>query len=289
MVPTSIGGIAVLLLIVIPGLHYELLRERHRAGRDDSTFVEISRVLLSGFLLSSTAFFILGLMRFIGPDAVIDTRRLLEDKNYSSSHLILIAWSGFWFLTLTLTAGALMAARWPSDTGFRSATESAWVYTFARTPLDAAEKQGLAFPYIRTEITLKSGDKYGGLIANYSKNIDMADRELVLEGPLTIIRKSGGQTESVDNPRWHRLILPASEISSILVLYEAKPSGDSSSPQTSQHTGSLVRHPARLAYHRIKAIFKSVHKRRSYSQLLTQLLLVELGVLLICGLLTHLS
>ena len=48
MVFATIVGIVVLVLLVLPGLAFELIRQRRRAGRDDSLFIEASRVLVAG-------------------------------------------------------------------------------------------------------------------------------------------------------------------------------------------------------------------------------------------------
>ena len=61
VVPSSAGGLVGLLLILAPGIWYELIRQRSRPGRGDSAFVEVSRILLAGVLVSLTALILLGI------------------------------------------------------------------------------------------------------------------------------------------------------------------------------------------------------------------------------------
>ena len=286
MVPLNPGGIVVLVLLIIPGLHYELLREQYRPGRDDSPFVEISRVLLSGFLLSGVAFLMLGFVRLVGPDAVADPEKLLEERQYFSSHLPLMAWSTLWFLAFALTSGALLASKWPKDAELQSAMETAWVSVFTRTPQEAAAAQGVPSPLSKVEVTLKNGKVYRGTVKSYTKDVQIADRELVLEGPIRTVDEDD-QVIEMNTPSWRRLVLPAAEIASILVRYEAKPSSGVEPTEASATVSRWSTPPLTRVYRHIRGVSENLYGRRHEPLLLAQLLTAEFGGLLFWGLISR--
>jgi hypothetical protein len=241
--------------------------------------MEFSRVLLSGVFLSGAALTILGAVRLLGPKIILDPRRLLADHSYLSSHLILVMWSAGWFLALSLTLGAYAASTWPGDPVIHSTIESSWVLVFARVPQQAAARQNKPSPSIVVEATLKDGRTYKGLLADYSKNIDRVDRELVLGGPLTTV-VGDGRSVSLSEKEWHRVILPASEITSILVRYRAQPD-----EVVAAHAARLANHADAPRYRKAIANFRSVtswwYGNRKNSACLGALLIAEVIILLI--------
>jgi Family of unknown function (DUF6338) len=289
MVPATVGGVAVLLLLVLPGLHYELLRESRRAGRDDSPFVEISRVLLSGSLLSTATFIILGIVRLWAPTAVLDPRILLEEKHYLADHLVLAGWSIGWFIVLALTFSALAAAKWPNEPSLTAVTESSWITTFLRTPNTTAARRELPPPYVKAEVTLKTGRVYRGMISDFSKNLEIADRELVLGNPLATV-EADGILKALDTLPWQRLILPASEISSILVLYEARrdDTSDASSSQTLTRRADRLPASVRHVYKHAQHYLRRAYQNRVNPRFLAKLIVIEVIIFATSGLLSKL-
>jgi uncharacterized protein DUF6338 len=56
MVPTSTIAFIAFFLLVIPGASYEILRSKSRLPREESPFLHISRILLSGTLITALTF-----------------------------------------------------------------------------------------------------------------------------------------------------------------------------------------------------------------------------------------
>jgi hypothetical protein len=59
VVPQTIGALASFLALVAPGIVFELLRERRRAGARESAFHEASRVAVSSLAFTLAATMIL--------------------------------------------------------------------------------------------------------------------------------------------------------------------------------------------------------------------------------------
>jgi Family of unknown function (DUF6338) len=94
LVPASAISVAVFLLLVAPGTCYELLRQKTRHPRDETAFIEISRVLLSGMLITALALALLAAVRFAAPFALLDLSSLLQHgATYVAHHVVLTGWS----------------------------------------------------------------------------------------------------------------------------------------------------------------------------------------------------
>ena len=220
MVPTNVGGIVVLLLLVVPGIWYELLRQRYRPGRDDSAFIEIGRILMAGVVISGLALTLLALVRLLGPHVVADLGALLTDSGYLGRHLVFTGVTLAFFLALSLS----MAPIWlhlTATTGLQSGMqpESAWVTAFSRIPADHARKQGFEW---RGHVVLEvhfTGDAppLRGRMAGYSPQLDLADRELILGPPLESYDAGDRSWQPVE--RASLIVLRGTEIAQIRTRY----------------------------------------------------------------------
>jgi hypothetical protein len=214
VVPTSLVSVTTFLLLLLPGIILELLRQQSRPGRADSVFVETARVLLGGAAITGVTLMLLGGIRTITPAVLADPRGLLVKPHYVADHLWLTGWTVALFLLISLTMSALCYAIAPAPglTG-RIHMESAWVATFSRLP------QRLHGQIIRTQlqVELDDGSTYLGIRDAYSAEAAMADRELVLAAPLHI-RPANGQFVPLEEG-WQRIIIPASQIRTIMVRF----------------------------------------------------------------------
>jgi hypothetical protein len=121
-----------------------------------------------------------------------------------------------------LTLGSYAANAWPANLSINSSIESTWMLTFTRTPQREALRQKVRFPYVTVEVRVRDGRVYRGLLAQYSKDIEVADREIVLEPPIYVSSGESDEMRALHSEGWHRLILPASEIVAILVNYSPR-------------------------------------------------------------------
>jgi hypothetical protein len=215
VVPGSWLSVLLFVVLVAPGLLFDLLSDRRRAGFLESTFREISRVVLASFFFSVLAFSVLVALRTVEPDWMPDPRRLLgSSRAYVQDQYRLI------LRALLIQAGlallfALLAHLWLAQrqgAGIRRA--SAWTQIFKTSrPAGGA-------PYAR--VRLKSGYVYTGFVGYFSPDFDQDARELILLPPLYVKPPNGEKLTVV--PAEHAcVILRDAEIDMLTVQYRPDP------------------------------------------------------------------
>jgi Family of unknown function (DUF6338) len=107
MVPGSWLSVLLFFLLVAPGLLFDLLSERRRAGFSESGFREVSRVVLGSLAFSGVAFALLAIVRAVHPAWMPDPRRLLDPQDsYAKDQYRLI------LRTLVLQASLALTGAW---------------------------------------------------------------------------------------------------------------------------------------------------------------------------------
>lgn len=209
MVPSSLSAVLVFVLLVAPGLLYDLLTARYRAGAPESTFREASRVVLASALFTLAAGAVLLTACLIAWRPAPDLRRLLVDASYQRENALVLALAP---ALLSAVACGLAGAffLWKRrDYGPALKRESMWHRAFTMH----APPGHYAFARVRT----KSGLVYMGKVAGYSVDINLAGRELLLKPPLWIRREGGNQ--SPVHQTWQRVLLSSDEIVSVMVSF----------------------------------------------------------------------
>lgn len=94
MIPQTVVGFFFFLLLVAPGIGYELLRERRTPQLEETAFREISRVALYSFGFSFTSLAIIALMRIGFPTVLFDVGAYSRDSaGYVKSHYSAVIWT----------------------------------------------------------------------------------------------------------------------------------------------------------------------------------------------------
>jgi hypothetical protein len=207
------------VLLVLPGLAFELFRQRRRWGRNDSTFVEISRVLVAGVGLGGLTFTLLAGVSLVGPRSIISMPGLVTNKHWLVQHLLVDGWTAWAYGLVSVTLAAFVAAIMPGPNKAGSIyTESSWVTCFDRVPRAMQEAMRLrTVPGVRLSVRLADGTVYVGDRVEYSTDLPLEDRELVLGGQLAY--RPAGKEETKLLPRWQRLLVRGDQISDMLVQY----------------------------------------------------------------------
>lgn len=65
--PSTTAAVVGFLLLVVPGLAFELMRQRVRPPRPDSVFVEIARVVFVGITVSGLSLSLLSVVAVVRP------------------------------------------------------------------------------------------------------------------------------------------------------------------------------------------------------------------------------
>jgi len=220
MVPGSWLAALLFLLLVAPGLLFDRLSERRRAGSPESMFREISRIVLGSLAFSGVAFAALVVVRIVHPAWMPDPRRLLEPKGaYARDHYRLL------FRTLVLEASLALAAVWAWDAiltrrqgGATIRPVSAWTQVLKRDrPKDHDT-------YAR--VRLHDGVVYSGLVAHFSADLEVDGRELVLAPPLA--SSTGDKPTTALPVVYQRVVIRGSAIEVMTVEYRLKPKHDAS-------------------------------------------------------------
>ncbi|RAY12894.1 hypothetical protein DPM19_23070 [Actinomadura craniellae] len=215
MVPSSVGSVVVFLLLVTPGAAFELLWQRTRPRRDESAFIEISRVLLTGVLLSGAAIATLMAVEALVPGAAVDLFALLRDgERYVDRHPALVVGTLAAGLAVALLYGVAAHDLLTAPTARRIAHETVWHTAFGRLPGPRAR----AF----LSVQLRDGTTIMGYAAGYSTEPDPARRDLMLAAPLTM-RRPGAEEATALAGSWQVMVVAGAEISTIAAAYVDRP------------------------------------------------------------------
>ncbi|GAB3006451.1 DUF6338 family protein [Saccharothrix stipae] len=230
MVPQTLGAVASFLALVAPGIVFELLRERRRAGFKESAFREASRVALGSlvFTLSACALLVASgasVRALFGVDVVVGLDRLVGGgAAYVRSHLMLVITSVVAELVLACAAAAaadlLLARRRSEITSVQQQT--AWHQVFRR------DRPPGSVPWVH--VHLVDGTSFFGFLRSHTASGVPEEREIVLEGvSMTYLGKpldgDEAHVEDVIGERWARVVIPATQIKYLRVQYRDRESG----------------------------------------------------------------
>lgn len=231
MVPQTLGAVASFLALVAPGIVFELLRERRRAGFKESPFREASRVALGSLAFTLTACALLvalgaAVRALFGVDVVVPLDRLVNGgAAYVRSHLPLVLTSVVAELALACALAALLdlllARRRSEVTSVQQQT--AWHQVFRR------DRPPGSVPWVH--VHLVDGTSFFGFLRSHTASGVPEEREIVLEGvSMTYLGKplDGAEThvEDVIGERWARVVIPATQIKYLRVQYRDRESGN---------------------------------------------------------------
>ncbi|QKV77805.1 DUF6338 family protein [Amycolatopsis sp. Hca4] len=215
MIPGTWLAVVLFLIVVAPGLFFDLLGARRRVEAAESAFREFGRVALGslGFTLV-TLVLLLG-VRWLFPRLFFDPRAMLLGGNtYLADHygqviLTIVAATVVSHL-LAFGLHKLLARR----TGEAFRKVSAWGMAFR----DGVPAGHAVFVRVR----LTSGLVYTGQVENFTADLAAADRELLLTKPLAV--KPDGDSSLTPLPAaYDRVLLRGSEIEVISVEYRPVP------------------------------------------------------------------
>jgi hypothetical protein len=221
VIPATVGGVVTLVLLVLPGLAFELIRQRRRSGRNDSTFVEISRVVVAGLGLGGITITVLAGVSLVGPCSIVSVAGLITNERWIGQHLLVSGWTAWAYGLVSVTLAALVAAILPGTNAAGSIhTESGWVTSFDRLPRRMQAVMHLpATPVVRLSVRLTDGSVYVADRAEFSTDLPLEDRELALGGAL--LYQPPGATNANLLTEWQRVLLRGDQISDMLVQYVA--------------------------------------------------------------------
>jgi Family of unknown function (DUF6338) len=210
MVPNSAAAVIVFFLLIAPGIVFQMLRERWRPSVKESALRETSRILLASTACTLLAIAALSALRSVWPSSMPDPGAWLQDgRGYLTAHYRLVARSIL--VAMLLSFGTAALASWL--TSRRAKGELQPISTWFQLFRVAAPKE--ARPYVR--VRLKNGEVYGGYVVDYSEDVALSDRELVLGPPLS--RRLETEKPTVLDSDWQRVVIAGTDIEVMWVSY----------------------------------------------------------------------
>ncbi|WP_433268891.1 DUF6338 family protein [Actinosynnema sp. CS-041913] len=225
MVPQTLGTLLSFLALVAPGIVFELLRERRRAGRKESAFREAARVALGSLVFTVVScLLVLGLLavvRLVSGTDLLDVAKLVTDGGaYAKTRLWPIVGVASAVLlvacALAVLVDHLVARRGREIVAVRQ--ETAWRQVF-RT-----DRPDNSVPWVH--VHLVDDTSFFGYLRSHTASGTPDEREIVLEGDaLTYLGPPlrGGDTpeQKLIGDRWPRVVIPANQIKYLRVQYRS--------------------------------------------------------------------
>lgn len=214
MIPTTIVQFFLFLVLVAPGLLFELLRERRRPAIEETAFREASRIALASVVFNLAALAVLAIIHLIHSRWLPSPAAwLAHPGTYARSHYVVIVWAVVAELALAIGFVALIdQTRRKRSGNIRSG--GIWFQLFR------ADRPDNTVPWVSLRLT--DGAEIAGFLLYYVSADDPAIREIALkpnvEGTGLQLRKSAdGPVERLND--WSRIVIRGDQISYFKVKY----------------------------------------------------------------------
>jgi len=215
--PETVGSLIAFLLLVTPGICFELLRESSRPERVRSAFRETAVVVLASVVLSGVALGVLLLVREVHTSWLPSPRDLVRSPGvYSTQHLGLVARALAAYVVLACGFAYLWHRLlcWKRPGG-KISPNPAW-FEVVRGNANPRNDRVLV------AVELEDGSGVRGLVKGYDLMPDQSLRSLVLAGSnehSLITRQASTAAESPVDPAWAYVVVPAERIKLVTVAF----------------------------------------------------------------------
>lgn len=220
--PSTIGGLALFVSLLVPGLLSYVQRRRRAPQRTLSALVESATLASISLVTNVSALAVFAVLRSALPAHTPDVRRLLTERSsyVAERSGYVLAWSVA-LIALSCVIALVVGnppARIRHLVGRFAPVivdSSAWYQVFEEGQLDDRVFIGC---------DLRDGTYVSGYLDWYSTEVDeTADRDLVLAAPITV--RTDGESAIADFPR---LVVSAREIARLWVSFIGPGTDDSS-------------------------------------------------------------
>ncbi|MFG2007140.1 DUF6338 family protein [Spirillospora sp. NPDC048911] len=259
-----VGQLLLLLLAIVPGIHYDRVRSRG-SGSGPAAPPNLGRVILAGVLITTMTLVFLGLLDLFDPQNLVFPLDKVEKWEDPQT----FAWTVIAFLVLSLTTGSLADALLSRlESGALSAQGT------ARSRAVGVRRQG--DEDLELEVRLNSGDTYRGVVAGLAPPPGSRASYITLKAPIFEL-DGHGRPLPLDALHGDQLVLATDSIMSVLVrTADPKQTAPRSGLPAGQPRHSMPR--SRLT-RRVKSCLRRCYEARHDAHFLTQLLLLEMTAL----------
>ncbi|MFI6853938.1 DUF6338 family protein [Streptomyces sp. NPDC050416] len=212
--PTTITGLILLVVLLLPGLTFVIVRERQGSERRPTPFRETGTVVFCSVLTELAVLVAFAVLRGVMPGHTPDVGRLVrEGTPYAQVHYVELFW---WAGGLLSAACALAAVAAAMTAGVpHSSAMSAWWVMFHKWFPGEDPLVGCV---------LEDGSYIEGRLASFNvSSDDLSDRDLVLVEPLKY--RAPGALETRDLP-WGSACVSARRIVTMFVSYPPAAEGE---------------------------------------------------------------
>ncbi|HEU5028193.1 MAG TPA: DUF6338 family protein [Spirillospora sp.] len=273
-----VADVAVLVLAVFPGLHYDLMRDRLRVRRR-AALPQPGRVVIAGTLVTASTLALLGVLGMLTPVSMLSLRQVVLGDAAEALHSpALVLWTVACFIVLSLTISCLAAAtlaRLEDGAGPPPGLASGAPSAFDRCAYYAERD-------IELEITLNNGETYRGLLGEEARGRGHQARFVTLYGPIFQLH---GQDKSLplDALHWDQMVVPVRAVTRVLV----RPVTESPAHGQAGFRGTPSRHgaPRLNPVEQMKALAEHCYRYRFTPRYLARLLGLEIVLIGLVGVL----
>lgn len=213
--PTSWLSILLFMVVIAPGLLFDLGSASRLVRAKESAFHEIARITLASLFFSGAAIGFAALAHGWWPAAFLDLRQAVsggweyvkENQAPAVASLALVFASSLMAVVVVNLVWTICVHGWGKP-WLRG--KSAWSVVFK--PKELA--QGTT---VMATAVLSDGSIVRGRVTEFSADLDRADRELVLAPPIKIRGK--GKDKAEDRPELEAVVLSGADVLRLQVEY----------------------------------------------------------------------
>lgn len=212
--PATWLSVLLFLVLVAPGLLFDLGSSSRLVRAKESAFHEIARITLASLWFSGISVLFAVLANRWWPESFLNLDQAVrggwgyieENQAPAVASLVLIFLSSVIGAVLVNLVWTLLVHGWGRP-WIRS--KSAWSLVFKPKGVDPGTT-------VMATATLPDGTVVRGRVTEFSADLELEDRELILQPPIKIRKKGAG---AVDKPHVRALVLRGSDISRLQVEY----------------------------------------------------------------------
>jgi hypothetical protein len=211
MSPDTLGTLLAFLALIVPGLAFELLRERRRPFIEETAFREASRIALTSVIFTGSSVLVVTAISALKPSWFSDPAQWLKDGQlYLQAHLGLAVRTVAVVVLLSLALAVLTDLLLRRSAPGRIVAGSVWFAVFRQ------HRPAGSTPWVH--LRLSDETEIWGYVGDYTPDAKLDNRELVIEGPKLQYRKKGADKNTM-LPTWSFLCVRGESIVWMKVQY----------------------------------------------------------------------